>query len=187
MEGAAMSQKGINVLALIKGEERYVFLYDDRSTDKILQTLGNYAADPDLRACWGRAARARVADFTVDAGQITGTASGTVGVAASGFSLSGAVTLTLSHDGFDVSAQGLNLTIGGLTLFFNGVIAIYIAKIFIEVKHRPRSIIKDVYCRADSAIGTDAVGTDTDGSLERIQATNPAGYGTGANFTLRRS
>ena len=60
------------------------------------------------------------------------------------------------------SVMAAVLTIGGLTLFFNGVIAIYIAKIFIEVKHRPRSIIKDVYRGADSAIGTEAVGTDTD-------------------------
>jgi putative glycosyltransferase len=61
------------------------------------------------------------------------------------------------------SVMAAVLTIGGLTLFFNGVMAIYIAKIFIEVKHRPRSIIKDVYRCVDSAIGTDAVGTDTDG------------------------
>ena len=28
-----MPQQGINVLALLKGGERYVFLYDDRSAD----------------------------------------------------------------------------------------------------------------------------------------------------------
>jgi hypothetical protein len=56
MEGAAMSNQGINVLALIKGEERYVFLYDDCSTNQILQTLGRYAADPELSFSWYDAA-----------------------------------------------------------------------------------------------------------------------------------
>jgi len=32
----------------------------------------------------------------------------------------------------------------GLTIFFNGVIAIYVATIFLEVKRRPRSIIKNI-------------------------------------------
>lgn len=43
------------------------------------------------------------------------------------------------------SVMAAVLAIGGLSLFFNGVMAIYIAKIFIEVKQRPRSIIKDIY------------------------------------------
>lgn len=51
-----MSQQGINVLALIKGEERYVFLYDDASANQILQTLGRYAADPELSFSWYDAA-----------------------------------------------------------------------------------------------------------------------------------
>ncbi|MEI8384102.1 MAG: hypothetical protein WCJ09_28585 [Planctomycetota bacterium] len=51
-----MSQHGINVLALLKGEERYVFLYDDRSLDQVLQTLGRYAADPELSFTWYDAA-----------------------------------------------------------------------------------------------------------------------------------
>ena len=54
--GRTMSQQGINVLALLKGEERYVFLYDDRSTDQVLQTLGKYAADPELSFTWFDAA-----------------------------------------------------------------------------------------------------------------------------------
>jgi hypothetical protein len=49
-------QRGVNVLALIKGEERYVFLYDDESADQLLQTLGQYAADPDLSFTWYDAA-----------------------------------------------------------------------------------------------------------------------------------
>ena len=50
-----MSQ-GVNVLALLKGEERYVFLYDDHSLDQVLQTLGRYAADPELSFTWYDAA-----------------------------------------------------------------------------------------------------------------------------------
>lgn len=38
----------MNVLALLKGDERYVFLYDDKSIDQLLQTLGRYAQDPEL-------------------------------------------------------------------------------------------------------------------------------------------
>ena len=35
--------------------------------------------------------------------------------------------------------------LGGLTIFCLGVIGIYLAKIFIEVKQRPYTILKDVY------------------------------------------
>lgn len=49
-------QTGINVLALVRGEERYVFLYDDESADQLLRTLGQYAADPDLSFSWYDAA-----------------------------------------------------------------------------------------------------------------------------------
>lgn len=51
-----MSQQGINVLALLKGDERYVFLYDDCSIEQVLQTLGRYAADPELSFTWYDAA-----------------------------------------------------------------------------------------------------------------------------------
>ena len=51
-----MPQQGINVLALLKDGERYVFLYDDRSADQLLQTLGRYAADPELNFSWYDAA-----------------------------------------------------------------------------------------------------------------------------------
>lgn len=49
-------QRGINVLALVRGEERYVFLYDDDSADQLLRTLGDYAADPELSFSWYDAA-----------------------------------------------------------------------------------------------------------------------------------
>ena len=53
--GTAM-QRQVNVLALLKDGERYVFLYDDRSLPQLLQTLGRYAADPELSFSWYDAA-----------------------------------------------------------------------------------------------------------------------------------
>ncbi len=43
--------------------------------------------------------------------------------------------------------------LGGLTIFCLGVIGIYLAKIFIEVKHRPYTIIKQVFEEPASSIG----------------------------------
>ncbi len=50
-----MSQD-INVLALVKGTERYVFLYDDASRAETLRTLGRYASNPELSFTWYDAA-----------------------------------------------------------------------------------------------------------------------------------
>jgi hypothetical protein len=47
---------GVNVLALLKNGERYVFLYDDQSVETLLQTLGRYASDPELNFTWYDAA-----------------------------------------------------------------------------------------------------------------------------------
>jgi putative glycosyltransferase len=41
--------------------------------------------------------------------------------------------------------------LGGLTIFCLGVIGIYLAKIFIEVKQRPQTIIRDVYEHRDTS------------------------------------
>jgi len=49
-------QTAMNVLALVKGSERYVFLYDDKSPSALLQTLGRYAADKELSFTWYDAA-----------------------------------------------------------------------------------------------------------------------------------
>ncbi len=49
-------ERGMNVLALVKGSERYVFLYDDESVRSLLQTLGRFAADPNLSFTWYDAA-----------------------------------------------------------------------------------------------------------------------------------
>lgn len=46
----------VNVLALVKDGERFVFLYDESSIPTLLQTLGKYAADPELNFSWYDAA-----------------------------------------------------------------------------------------------------------------------------------
>jgi hypothetical protein len=46
----------LNVLALIKGDERYVFVYDDASREPLLDTLRDHAADPRLSLTWFDAA-----------------------------------------------------------------------------------------------------------------------------------
>ncbi len=46
----------INVLALVKGVERYVFLYDDSSRAETLRVLGRYASNPELSFTWYDAA-----------------------------------------------------------------------------------------------------------------------------------
>lgn len=46
----------INVLALVKGSERYVFLYDDSNRAETLRMLGRYASNPDLSFTWYDAA-----------------------------------------------------------------------------------------------------------------------------------
>lgn len=46
----------LNILALVKGKERYVWLYDDASRAEALRTLGRFASDPDLSLSWWDAA-----------------------------------------------------------------------------------------------------------------------------------
>lgn len=51
-----MINEDITVLAMIKGEERYVFLYNEANRTELLRTLGRYAADPELSFSWYDAA-----------------------------------------------------------------------------------------------------------------------------------
>ncbi|MDR2641286.1 MAG: hypothetical protein LBC74_00665 [Planctomycetaceae bacterium] len=51
----SMSQD-VNVLALVKGEERYIFLYNDANRAETLRTLGRYASNPELSFTWYDAA-----------------------------------------------------------------------------------------------------------------------------------
>jgi hypothetical protein len=48
--------KEINVLALVKGEERFIFLFDDDNRDETLRQLARFAADPELDFSWYDAA-----------------------------------------------------------------------------------------------------------------------------------
>ena len=50
-----MSQD-INVVALVKGEERYIFLFNDQKKSEALRTLGRYASDSKLSFSWYDAA-----------------------------------------------------------------------------------------------------------------------------------
>ena len=54
-ENATVTQD-INVLALVKGEQRYVFLYDDANRAETLRTLGRFASNPELDFTWYDAA-----------------------------------------------------------------------------------------------------------------------------------
>lgn len=42
----------VSVLAIIKGDERYVFLYDEDNLPALLTVLANYAMDPELSFNW---------------------------------------------------------------------------------------------------------------------------------------
>lgn len=46
----------LNVLALIKGEERFIFVYDDDSTDVLIDDIRDKAADPAVALNWFDAA-----------------------------------------------------------------------------------------------------------------------------------
>lgn len=48
----------LNVVALVKDKERYIFLYDDdsRSYSATMETLGRFAADKHLSFTWYDAA-----------------------------------------------------------------------------------------------------------------------------------
>lgn len=41
-----------NVLALVKGQERYVFLYDDDSRRQLIDAFRDQASDPGLSLTW---------------------------------------------------------------------------------------------------------------------------------------
>ncbi|GIW99256.1 MAG: hypothetical protein KatS3mg111_2589 [Pirellulaceae bacterium] len=46
----------INVLALVKGDQHFIFLYDEANRVETLRTLGRFAADPDIDFSWHDAA-----------------------------------------------------------------------------------------------------------------------------------
>lgn len=42
----------LNVLALIKGQERYIFVYDEASRGQLIDTIRDYAADAQVNLSW---------------------------------------------------------------------------------------------------------------------------------------
>lgn len=42
----------VNVLALVKGGEHFVFLYADDQRDECLRAIGRWAANPELTFSW---------------------------------------------------------------------------------------------------------------------------------------
>jgi hypothetical protein len=56
LKETSLVNQDINVLALVKGSERYVFLYDDESRAETLRVLGRYASNPELSFTWYDAA-----------------------------------------------------------------------------------------------------------------------------------
>lgn len=50
--------RDLNVIAIVKDAERYIFLFDDdsQSNQQLLQTLGIFAADKELSFTWYDAA-----------------------------------------------------------------------------------------------------------------------------------
>ncbi len=51
-----MNDDDINVLALVKGRERYIFLFDDSQRADALRTLGRFASNTNLSFTWYDAA-----------------------------------------------------------------------------------------------------------------------------------
>ncbi len=51
-----MNDDDINVLALVKGKERYIFLFDDNQRAETLRLLGRYASNSELSFSWYDAA-----------------------------------------------------------------------------------------------------------------------------------
>lgn len=48
--------RDINVLALVKGEERYVFIYNEENRSETMRLIGRYASNPELSFSWYDAA-----------------------------------------------------------------------------------------------------------------------------------
>jgi hypothetical protein len=46
----------VNVLALERRGETYIFMWGDDQRDQLLRTLGRYASDPELSFTWHEAA-----------------------------------------------------------------------------------------------------------------------------------
>jgi hypothetical protein len=56
MEAFSNVNDDINVLALVKGRERYIFLFEDSQRAEALRVLGRFASNPELSFTWYDAA-----------------------------------------------------------------------------------------------------------------------------------
>jgi hypothetical protein len=56
VQGGRPVRREFNVLALIKGGERYVFVYDDDSRQQLIDAFRDQAANPQLSFSWFDAA-----------------------------------------------------------------------------------------------------------------------------------
>jgi hypothetical protein len=54
-----IAESDINVMALVKGTERYVFLWEDGQEAALMNRLGQFAANPSLSFTWYDAATCR--------------------------------------------------------------------------------------------------------------------------------
>jgi hypothetical protein len=48
--------RAVNVLALVRDGQKYIFLYDDSSVQQVLSQLAEFASDPELDFTWYDAA-----------------------------------------------------------------------------------------------------------------------------------
>lgn len=55
-DGTGQMSGEVNVVALVRGDEQYVFVFDERRRTELLRLLGRYAADPELSFSWYDAA-----------------------------------------------------------------------------------------------------------------------------------
>lgn len=49
--------KELNASVMVKGEERYIVLFDDANADEAMRALGRWAANPALSFTWYDAAQ----------------------------------------------------------------------------------------------------------------------------------
>jgi hypothetical protein len=56
IDGGAAVTHELNVLALFKGNERHIFVYDDESREELIDAIRHAAADPQTPINWFDAA-----------------------------------------------------------------------------------------------------------------------------------
>lgn len=61
-------RKDINIVVLVKGAERYIFLFNDDNRIEALRQLGKFAANPELSFTWLDAAATgkRIREATIE-------------------------------------------------------------------------------------------------------------------------